>query len=409
MRVIYNRQELVSEKTGKTYIGRGIAYNGRAGKPSEAQTKPPFYVRITESGKQTWYHLKAQSLADAKVEAEKMEDTFRASAAGVAINKQAAGMAKDSERGPLVADLIENYLAEVEDDNRASTLDAYRRSLTLFKSFAPNARLNDVDRALILKFKTFLRNQKRQDNQKHFAERTAYNHFLNVATFFKNTGRDFKSMGVRLTEDGPEKKQRKPEEYSVSEINALLKHVRNERERLILQTFLYTGLRDQELAHLEYRDVDCKFSSLVVRAKPHRNWEPKTEAAADRHVPVPPALIARIQAWRKREIKSGEKSGVKDSDLIFPNKDGEPDQHFLRIVKRAAKKARLEGRVNNHKFRSTAITLWLRGGNPITDIMEWVGHEASDTITENYAAKAKVQNPEVNARATASFPKLDAM
>jgi integrase len=84
----------------------------------------------------------------------------------------------------------------------------------------------------------------------------------------------------------------------------------------------------------------------------------------------------------------------KDSDLVFPAPMGGVDEHLIRIIKRVAKRAKVGGRVDDHKFRSTAITLWLRDGRTVPEVMAYVGHVNPSTILR-YAAKvnlAKVEN-----------------
>lgn len=82
---------------------------------------------------------------------------------------------------------------------------------------------------------------------------------------------------------------------------------------------------------------------------------------------------------------------------------GGVNHHVLRIVKRAAKRAGLTDiRVDDHKFRSTAITRWLREGNSVPDVMAWVGHNSPTTILR-YAAKVKLEKPETQQKAHSPF------
>jgi integrase len=94
--------------------------------------------------------------------------------------------------------------------------------------------------------------------------------------------------------------------------------------------------------------------------------------------------------------------GASDNDLIFPNREGNPDNHLLRIVKRVAKKAKVTGRVDDHKLRSTAITLWLQDGNTVPDVMRWVGHVDQKTILR-YAEKVNLRKDETRKRIMKTF------
>ena len=83
------------------------------------------------------------------------------------------------------------------------------------------------------------------------------------------------------------------------------------------------------------------------------------------------ATISRIAAteqnnapWLNRKIEQRMKARhAKRTDLVFPATMGGVDAHLLRILKHVAKRAGLTDiRVDDHKFRSTAVTSWLREG-----------------------------------------------
>jgi integrase len=95
--------------------------------------------------------------------------------------------------------------------------------------------------------------------------------------------------------------------------------------------------------------------------------------------------------------------------LIFPNTtETDPDSHLLRITQRIAELAGIEGRVDNHKFRATAITTWLRNGIAVPDVMDWVGHKSPDTILLYYA-KVKLEEKEHRQKATQAFDRFSAV
>jgi len=73
-----------------------------------------------------------------------------------------------------------------------------------------------------------------------------------------------------------------------------------------------------------------------------------------------------------------------------------------------AKKAKLTGRVDDHKFRSTAITLWLQAGHTVPDVMRWVGHVDPKTILR-YAEKVNLRRDETRKRITKTFDAFASM
>ena len=229
-----------------------------------------------------------------------------------------------------------------------------------------------------------------------------------MMTFWKWAG---VVTGVR-DGDWPEKVERLPDAYEPNEINALLSAAttmnakqktasrlppaRIEEERLILQCLLFSGLRDGELAHLTYDDIRLTKDSSVwnVQPKPNWNWKPKTVESI-RSVPV-------IRRVTEKLLERKRAKGAAASDLIFPSEVGKPDGHLLRIVKRVAKRAGVVGRVDNHKFRATAITLWLRAGATVPDVMGWVGHKDAKTILR-YAKRVTAESRETQRLVAAPF------
>jgi integrase len=169
-------------------------------------------------------------------------------------------------------------------------------------------------------------------------------------------------------------------------------------DRLLLNAFLNSGMRDDELSHLTYGDIDAKHSVWKVRAKGDHNLK---TAKSKRDIPVGDWLTAKVMEQKKVE-------GKQDADLIFPSARGGVDTHLIRITQRIAELAGVKGRVDNHKFRATAITMWLRDGNTVFDVMSWVGHDSTETL-KRYAEKLKLENPENRRKATKAFDHMATM
>ena len=121
----------------------------------------------------------------------------------------------------------------------------------------------------------------------------------------------------------------------------------------------------------------------------------KSTTGSKRDVPVGEWPTAKVMERKKTE-------GRQDGDLIFPGPAGGVDTHLIRITQRIAALAGVKGRVDNHKFRATAITFWLRAGNTIFDVMARAGHESSDTV-QRYASKLQLENRENRRKATRAF------
>jgi len=386
---IYNRQTLTS-KSGKEYIGYAVAFvPGQRGAIPAVAELPPFYVRDQRGGQQ-WLRLQARTLVDAKAEAEKMQHILQAKARGVEVVTPTDG---NKER---LTSKVAAYLAEIEANKSKATWNAYGRSTELFLVSCHKLNVAEVGRADMLAFKTYLKRQK-------FSGRTLYNHFLNITIFFVWAKGEEDTLGLNEN-DWPEKPERDPEAYSEEEVKKILetaagtfrglkrKDGEKKDDRLLIHAFLNSGLRDGELSHLTYGDIDAKHSLWKVRPKDGHNLK---TTGSKRDVPVGEWLTAKIMERKKAE-------GTQDGDLIFPSAGGVVDTHLIRITQRIAALAGVKGRVDNHKFRATAITFWLRAGNTIFDVMAWAGHGSSDTV-QRYAAKLQLENRENRRKATRAF------
>jgi integrase len=397
-------------------MGKAVSYRMRATKDAKGHWQPDAkgkwqYVPINEGrGKRPeWLAFAAKQAANGGRgflfrlrSGAWSEPIYRTIAAAREAANADSGKtpAQASIPGSVVGGLaiqIDKYLSEIQANKSHKTYLAYANSLVLFRESCRKSDVGDVNRSDILNFKLYLTNRKLDDGER-ISPRACFNNFLNVSVFFKWAGRSFISMGTKKSDWFP-KPEREPEAYTEEEMNALFKAA-NDNERLVLKSFLNSGFRSGELAHLTYSDIDAQYSIWKVRPKTlvlsdgRREWKPKTQES-QREVAVHPNITKKIMA-RKKAL------GASDNDLIFPNREGNPDNHLLRIVKRVAKKAKVTGRVDDHKFRSTAITLWLQDGNTVPDVMRWVGHVDPKTILR-YAEKVNLRKDETRKRTMKTF------
>ena len=237
---------------------------------------------------------------------------------------------------------------------------AYKNSLAYFARFCEENGVQALEelrgrKELVLKFSKFVMANGN-------GESTAFNNFANLMIFLRWAGIE---TGIKKSE-WPERPERDPEEYTDQELTAMLKAADGE-ERLVLKSFLFSGFRSGEIAHMTYERIDFDSSVWKVRKNDEWGWKPKKKAS-NRDVPVHPGLTKRIAERMKAR-------NAKRTDLIFPNSVGKPDMHLLRIVQRVAKHAGITGiRVDDHKFRSTAITRWLREGYTVPEVVQMAGH-----------------------------------
>ena len=310
------------------------------------------------------------------------EIELRAAAMGMHI--PADGQPVDANRRTIDAALKE-YTAEILAQKDYSTYRAYARATRQFReSCLKKIYLDEINRADLLNFITFLRKLKSRRG-KRLSDRTVRNRFVYVLFFLNANG----AKGLVKKKDWPQYTERTPEEYTEQELQLLLNHADKE-EKLVINTFLCSGFRHGELTHAHYADFDYTGSKVRVTEKPEWDWHPKKYQ--ERTVPIP--------RWLTQQIAERRKSHP-DDKLVFPNINGTPDGHILRVLKRVSKRAGFSGRVDDHKFRATAATRWSKAFAP-QEVQYLLGHKDIQT-TMRYLAVSNMDSTENRRKVEVTF------
>jgi integrase len=231
------------------------------------------------------------------------------------------------------------------------------------------AHIEQIDRADLIAFRDSLRKE-------GLAEWTVKTNLTSVVTMLKHNPLKHVASVLRR-EDWPVIEDSEPNPYTVDEVKAL-QSVATGMERLLIRTFVGTGMRDQEVAHMEWSDIDWASKTVRIQVKPKYGWKPKTKAGT-RTVPLPDALVRDLKAIRQ------------SSGLVFSAPRGGVDRHYLRIMERLGKSAGVEG-AGLHRFRDSYITDQVQAGVDLLTLRKWVGHQNLETLKlYSEALKAKDQ------------------
>ena len=269
-----------------------------------------------------------------------------------------------------VATAVARFLEETELTKKPKTLSAYTTALNYFTESCPKLYLQDIERADLLKFCAFLRDKKKQ------APRSVYNKFENVMTFLKANG----IRGLAGKNDWPRYTEEEPEMYEQTELDALFKACDAE-ERLWYEFFLMTGMREQEVMHTYWSDVNFAAATVRVSHKPDRGWTPK--AYKEREIPIPAKLAQSLKAWKAKSDKT--------CSLVFPTAGCNPKLDFLDCLKAVAEHAELdEDNFWLHKFRATFATRCLWAGVDLRTVQQWLGHSDMES-TMRYLKPSRSQ------------------
>jgi integrase len=179
--------------------------------------------------------------------------------------------------------------------------------------------------------------------------------------------------------------ERRAEVYSDEEIAKLLGGA-VPGEQAVLLTLLYTGLREQELCHLAWDDVDFNKKVLRVTAKPEENFTPKTWE--ERDIEMSDGLVQALNPLPRR------------ARWVFPTVGGKRHAHVYKIIARVAENAEIQG-AHPHKFRATFFTRLLQSGCDIANVQALAGHRNIKTTQRYLGVSTALRREAVN---RLSFP-----
>jgi integrase/recombinase XerD len=371
-----NLTKRVQTPKGMRYCPVVLSPNGRV-KPDlvlvndkpEKHPEGAYYLEWREKGKRVRLSV-GKDAQDAAARRQRKEAELNALNNGVPV------LPKNDDGHRSVAAAVTQFLEETELTKKPKTLAAYTTALNYFTESCRRLYLHEIERHDLLKFSGFLRDQKKQ------SPRSVYNKFETVMTFLKANG----IRGLVGKNDRPRYTEEEPEIYEQEELDKLFKAC-NEEERLWFEFFLMTGMREQEVMHTYWSDVNFAASTVRVSHKPDRGWTPK--AYKEREIPIPMKLVKKLKAWKAKADKT--------CGLVFPTSGCNPKLDFLDCLKACAERAKLDkDDFWLHKFRSTFATRCLWAGVDLRTVQQWLGHSDMESTmrylkpSRSHQVRAKV-------------------
>lgn len=304
-----------------------------------------------------------------------------------------------------VSSELKKYLADCKDREGQSgyglgkrTSEAYEYRLGFLVEFSPKASVSAIDVEFMKQFLRFLRNHKRKRGNGKLGDRTCYNIMQAVSTFLISRNNNaakpvLKGLSFPPTEVIP---------YQNEEMQRFFEAC-TKKEELLFKFFLHSMARDMEVAHCEVRDLKFDVNVLHISPKPDRNFRLKGkrsgQAKKGRKVPIPAAFMSRMKKY------CADKG---PTELLFSNRHGGIDTHFLDKCKRIARKACLVDwrDFDLHRWRKTGATRHHEDHVSVRKIQSWLGHESLEETLAYLGivdAADEVSQEQVNTGALAEF------
>jgi len=293
------------------------------------------------------------------------------------------------QHGNIVTDLkrwIEAYLAEVRVKNLSDrTVEIYTRILEDFLEFARSyqgeADLVDINRLFL---NAYLSEQ--SDIKKSFGSTTKKLHVTVLKTFFNfitennddnvDYGKMFKKLTIKTE---IKEKPALSEQDAIKVLNYLEKEktsyrnqLTNVRNALLIKTFLYSGLRTNELLPLRLSDykieLDEKVYSILVRGKGDK----------ERYVYVPSVLIKdELEVLRETNGEHWHVCSTKHSTIINRS-------NLWTIVSGIMQRAGVD-QTGLHILRHSFARRLVNSNTNLKTISELLGHSDVATTAKYYA------------------------
>lgn len=272
---------------------------------------------------------------------------------------------------PVSKSLRATAAAYIKNAEKRRAFEAARHARLVTAEFMKIVRCVNVDEVSqddIFKYHEWLR-------KNQCGDRTVANKHARLASWLKFGGIDPKNIPPK-----PRYEEKLPDVYSSEQTRKLLAKAKPYM-RICILLGLKCGLRDQEMRHVEFRDVNWQDRTLRVRAKPQ--WKFTVKTWEQRNVPVPADVLTALKDWQSKSTAQ---------TLILGTKNRAPNGKLLLMLKGTAKRAGLNcglcdgcQELNQcreftlHRLRRTYITNMLRGGIDLRSVQAYAGHHRLET------------------------------
>ena len=252
----------------------------------------------------------------------------------------------------------EEYLLKLELKRYAN--NTVRTYVNLFEKFInhyPNYELQTLNESHIRAYLQRLISRKKSNSY--------VNQSINAIKFYYEVVLGMPNRFYEL--ERPRKEYKLPEVVSKQEILSLIAHTNNIKHKCIIALLYGSGLRRSELLNLKIEDIDSKRMLVKIR---------QAKGNKDRLSILSENALMDLRTYYKQ---------FKPKEYLFEGQNGGQysGQAVVKIIKNAAKKAKITTKVTPHTLRHSFATHLLEAGVDLRQIQVLLGHQSTKT-TEIY-------------------------
>ena len=254
-----------------------------------------------------------------------------------------------------------------ERDLSPNTLDAYRRDLAQFSSWAARARVDSleaIDRRLVRRYVAWL-SENRYARRSIARKASALRSLLQWAVVHDLIPAN-PATGVAVPKlDRPLPKVMRPDDVVALIELPPTDDARGTRDRAMLELLYGSGVRVSELCDLDLGNLDLRDARLRVTGKGRK----------ERRLPMTAAACSAIQAYITEARPQLLADGSAATDALFLNSRGKRigPRSVRAVVARYSRET--TGQIGPHALRHSFATHLLDGGADLRTVQELLGHE----------------------------------
>ena len=155
---------------------------------------------------------------------------------------------------------------------------------------------------------------------------------------------------------GKLKEKRLQDTLTEDEVKKLFGAAESQRDEIIFKLLYFTGMRVNEVIHIEKRDINFKEDFIKIRAE-------ITKTRQEANQPIPKLLKPFLESWCKYK---------KDDERVMPL----TKQRVWQIVKYYVKKVGIQKSIHPHSFRHTYGTHVYEKTGDLGKVQELLRHKS---------------------------------
>ena len=239
-----------------------------------------------------------------------------------------------------------------------------KRTLSIVKEYEEYREKGNLP----LHYISHLKQRKNKNNPEKLLSNSTVNNHLTGLKLYRNYRKDIEQKETNLIICRSLKTHiPEVEILSPEEIQSLFETTINTRDKAVLASLYYLGLRAGESAELLLEDVDLENAKVLIR---------KSKTGYQREVPIHSKAVEIFEEYLKIRIHKedcflqGLKGNLTSAGILF-------------IVEKIAEKSSIKKRIYPHLLRHSIATHLLKNGMELEKVSRFLGHRSLES-TQRY-------------------------